>query len=156
MDETRIAALQGTPLFGAIRADVLDGLLASARTVHVGKDAFFFRERDPAESMFVLERGEVEILRHWEGKRYSLGHLRAGDFFGEMALLDLLPRSASILALEPCEAIELSTASLLKLYETDLEQFALIQMNIARELSRRLRDVDQRLFRSQVGALPLT
>jgi len=69
-----------------------------------------------------------------------------------MALLDLFPRSASVLALAPCTAIELSTATLYKLYETHLEQFALIQMNIARELSRRLRAADERLFRTQIGA----
>ena len=44
--------------------------------------------------------------------------------------MDLFPRSASILAIEPCTAIELSTASFYKIYEKDLEQFALIQMNI--------------------------
>jgi CRP-like cAMP-binding protein len=53
---------------------------------------------------------------------------------------------------EDCTAIELTTASLLTLAETDLEQFALIYMNIARELSRRLRLADERQFRTQVGA----
>jgi CRP-like cAMP-binding protein len=102
--------------------------------------------------MFVLESGEVAVLKRWEGRQYLLGNLRQGDCFGEMALLDLFPRSASVLALAPCTAIELSTASFFSLYETDIEQFALVQMNIARELSRRLRAADERRFRAQVGA----
>jgi CRP-like cAMP-binding protein len=118
----------------------------------VPKDAFFFREGDRAESMFVLESGEVAVLKRWEGRQYLLGHLREGDCFGEMALLDLFPRSASVRAVADCAAIELSTASLFSLYETDLEQFALVQMNIARELSRRLRAADERRFLAHVGA----
>ena len=152
MQEARIAALQQMPIFGGIRPDVLASLLEGSRTVSVAKDEFFFREGDKAESMFVLEAGEVAILKQWGGEQHVLGHLRQGDCFGEMALLDLFPRSASILAVAPCAAIELSTASFFRMYETDLEQFALIQMNIARELSRRLRAADERQFHARVGA----
>ncbi len=152
MQASRIAALQGMPIFGGIRAGVLAALLDASRSVTVAQNDFFFREGDRAESMFVLESGEVEVLKGWAGREYVIGRLREGDCFGEIALLDLFPRSASILAVAPCTAIELSTASFMKLYETDVEQFALIQMNIARELSRRLRAADERLFRDHVGA----
>ena len=53
--------------------------------------------------------------------------------------------------MQPCSAIELTTAALFELYSTHLEQFALIQINIARELSRRLRAADEQLFRSRFG-----
>jgi CRP-like cAMP-binding protein len=152
MQASRIAALQAMPIFGGIRADALAALVEGAATVAVAQGEFFFREGDKAESMFVLESGEVAILKHWADEQHLLGRLGAGDCFGEMALLDLFPRSASVLALAPCTAIELSTASLYRLYETRLEQFALIQMNIARELSRRLRAADERLFRTKIGA----
>jgi CRP-like cAMP-binding protein len=152
MDEARIARLQGMPVFGGLRPDVLASLLAASESVSVSKDAFFFREGDKAESMFVLESGEVAVLKRWEGRQYLLGNLRQGDCFGEMALLDLFPRSASVLATADCSALELSTASFFSLYETDLEQFAVVQMNIARELSRRLRAADERRFLAQVGA----
>jgi CRP-like cAMP-binding protein len=153
VQEARIAALQGMPIFGGLRADVLASLLEVSTTVDVPKDAFFFREGDKAEAVFVLEQGEVAILKHWAGQQFLLGRLRQGDCFGEMALLDLFPRSASVRAVEACTAIALSTASFLKLYETDVEQFAIVQMNIARELSRRLREADERLFRAHVGEL---
>lgn len=77
--------------------------------------------------------------------------LEPGDCFGEMALIDLYPRSASIMALEDCAAIEISTSALHTLYERYLEQSALLHMNIARELSRRLRQSDQALFRCARG-----
>jgi CRP-like cAMP-binding protein len=150
MQASRIAALQGMPIFGGITSDALASLLEASSTVAVARNEYFFREGDKAESMFVLEEGEVSILKGWAGEEHLLGRLRQGDCFGEMALLDLFPRSASVLAVQACRAIELSTASLFKLYETDLEQFALIQMNIARELSRRLRAADERIFRARV------
>ena len=154
MHESRIAALQAMPIFGGVRADVLEVLVNSARAVSVAEGAFFFHEGDQAGSMFVLESGDVVILKGWGGAQHELGRLRSGDCFGEMALLDLFPRSASVQAVKPCVALELFTASLYKLYETDLEQFALVQMNIARELSRRLRAADERAFQSRVGLDP--
>jgi CRP-like cAMP-binding protein len=62
-----------------------------------------------------------------------------------MALIDMSPRSASVIALEDCSAIRLTNADLFRVYRADLEQFALIQMNLARELSRRLRIANERL-----------
>jgi CRP/FNR family transcriptional regulator, cyclic AMP receptor protein len=61
-----------------------------------------------------------------------------------MAVMDLLPRSASIRAVEHCTALRLSAASLYQVYEHDLKQFALIQMNMGQEVSRRLRETDIR------------
>src|SRR5262249_28317770 len=116
MKETRIDALQRMPIFGGIRADVLEFLLDSSGTVNVSKDDYFFHENDKAESMFVLEEGEVSVLKLWGGQQYVLRRLQQGDCFGEMALMDLFPRSASILAIAPCKAIELSTASFYKIY----------------------------------------
>ena len=136
------------PIFGGVRADVLEMLVHGAKEVNVAKDAYFFREGDRAESMFVLESGEVAILKGWAGAQHELHRLHEGACFGEMALLDLFPRSASVQAVMPCTALELSTASLYSLYETDLEQFALVQINIARELSRRLRVADRLIANS--------
>jgi CRP/FNR family cyclic AMP-dependent transcriptional regulator len=150
--QSRITALQAMPIFGGVRADVLDELVTGAKLVHVAEREYFFREGDRAESMFVLESGEVAVLKGWAGEQHELRRLGKGECFGEMALLDLFPRSASVQAVAPCTALELSAASLFKLYETDLEQFALVQMNIARELSRRLRAADERMFRARVVA----
>jgi CRP-like cAMP-binding protein len=63
-----------------------------------------------------------------------------------MSLIDLGRRSASVLAMSDCTAIELKASALLDLYEHDLAQFALVQMKLARELSRRLRVADGSLF----------
>jgi len=151
MRATRIDLLQGMPVFGAIREDALQFLLEQACEVVVRAGEFFFRENDQATSMFVLESGKAVVLKGWRGHDIELHRLRAGDCFGEMALMDLFPRSASVCATEVCRAIELSAADLLRLFERDAEQFALIQMNIGREVCRRLRATDERLFNATTG-----
>ena len=151
MQKNRIGALQAMPIFGGILKDILEFLLSASEVLSVPKDQYFFHEKDQAEAMYVLEAGEVAVLKLWNGQQSVLRHLQRGDCFGEMALMDLFPRSASIRAVTPCTAIQLSTASFQKIYEMDLEQFALIQMNIGREVSRRLRVADEQLFRVIMG-----
>ena len=147
----RIELLQRMPVFGAIRADTLSLLLEQARLRHVDAGGWFFHEGDHADSMFVLERGEVSVIRTWHGEDWVLHKLAAGDCFGEMSLMDLAPRSASVRAEVPCSAIEIGAGDLLHLFEHDPEQFALIQMNIGREICRRLRQTDEMLFRARMG-----
>lgn len=77
--------------------------------------------------------------------------LNEGDCFGEMALIDNGPRSASVRAVEDCVAIEISATDLYRVYELDLKQFALIQMNMGREVCRRLRQADDMLFSAKIG-----
>jgi CRP/FNR family cyclic AMP-dependent transcriptional regulator len=146
MEASRIALLQQMPLFGGISEGALQLLLDVSRDVRVKAGGYFFREGEPGESMFVLESGSVEVRKKASQGSLLLSRLGPGDCFGEMALIDLSPRSASVQALGDCSGFEIFAAGLHRLYERDLEQFALIQMNMARELSRRLRATDERLL----------
>ena len=151
----RVELLQGMPVFGGIRGDALELLLAEARIVEVAQDAYFFREGDQAQAMYVLESGRAAVLKDWAGQAFVLHFLNPGDCLGEMALMDLFPRSASVRAVQDCSAIEISPADLLRLAQCDMEQFALIQMNIGREVCRRLRATDELLFACQQGSAEL-
>jgi CRP/FNR family transcriptional regulator, cyclic AMP receptor protein len=147
----RIELLEAMPLFGGLAEESLVFLLGLCSEVSVAAGEFFFREGEQAQSLFVLQEGKAAVVKNWQGHHYVLMHLAPGDCFGEMSLMDMHHRSASVVAVEPCRAIELSAASLLKLYEKDLEQFTVIQMNMGREVSRRLRDADERLFEAKMG-----
>lgn len=151
MHETRIELLQRMAIFGGIRNEILQSLLNSCPIVTVAADDFFFREHEIGASMFVLEMGRVEVTKSWSEKNYLLGSLKEGDCFGEMAVMDHCPRSASVRAAANCTAIEISAASLYQIYAQDLKQFALIQMNMGREVCRRLRHADDLLFRAMLG-----
>lgn len=152
MDPAQIQLLQGMPIFGGISEATLEFLLQAAKITRVPKSKYFFHENDPGRSVFVLQQGRVAVMKLWKGTQQLLHHFEKGDCFGEMALMDFSPRSASVLAVEDSEAIEISSANLHELYKKDLQQFTLIQMNMGREVSRRLREADEQLFRIQSEA----
>ena len=92
-----------------------------------------------------------DVMALVSNRRAEIVRMGKRDCFGEMALIDLFPRSASVMALSDCTAIALSPDAVHQLSERNLEQFALIQMNLGRELSRRLRVADDRLFSFRMG-----
>ena len=76
MPEARIDLLQRMPVFGGVRADILQFLLGVCPIVSVPAKEYFFREHDQADSMFVLEAGKVAVLKSWRGSEYLLGMLK--------------------------------------------------------------------------------
>jgi len=147
MSTSRIELLQRMPIFGGVRDDVLQCLLDRAQFCKIPTGEFFFRQGDQALYMYVLETGRASVRKTWNGAELELGMLSQGDCFGEMALIDMTARSASVRAEVECSAIEISSVNLHNVYEYDVEQFTIIQMNISRELCRRLRMTDERLMR---------
>jgi len=68
--------------------------------------------------------------------------LGPGDWFGEMSVLDVLPRSATTRAVSPSRLLRFTAHDLDALYRRDLRAYSLLVLNIAREMSRRLRVAD--------------
>jgi CRP/FNR family cyclic AMP-dependent transcriptional regulator len=150
MEKANIGLLKGIALFGGLDDGALGLLMERATLVSLPKGQFFFREGEPADSLFILQSGRVAILKAWQGHEYVLRRLEPRECFGEMALMDLGPRSASVLALEASTAVELSAGTLDELYRTAPEQHTLLEMNMGREVSRRLRESNEQLFRARV------
>jgi cAMP-dependent protein kinase regulator len=71
------------------------------------------REGEPGSTLFFIVSGKVALMRQPEGSgRAELGHLSAGDFFGELALLTGAPRTATVMAVERTVLLELTHADL--------------------------------------------
>jgi len=147
---TLIKLLQETPLFGGISDETVEFILSHGKKVQYKSGECFFKEKEVSDSMFLLISGSVKIVKFWKGKHHVLNTLFAGECFGEMAIVEHNSRSASVYALEPCSALEISNQIILELYEKDLKQFALLQMNLGREISRRLRSANERLFQHYI------
>lgn len=145
-----IDALQGTAAFAGISDEALTFLLDRARTIHVPEGHVFFREGEHGDTFFLITEGRVEIYKQRGDVRREVGVLGEGDCFGEMALLAVATRSANVVATAPCVCLELSNRALFELYSTDVGQFALIVMNLGREVARRLRDLNERLLSQEV------
>ncbi len=146
MPDDYFQLLRRMPVFGGLNDQTLQLIVQRSRRLHIEAGSCLCRQGEPADSMFVLEQGQVSVERLWAGQPIVLGQLKRGDCIGEMALIDLMPRSATVRAEVDCQAIEITVASLHQLYKQDLEQYAIIMMNMGREVSRRLRMTDQRLF----------
>ena len=103
--------------------------------------SFIFREGDLGTEMFILQEGQVEILKTVSGVDEQLAILEKGDFFGEMSLLEDLPRTASARAVSDCKVIRINGATFDQMLRSKPE----IAVRIMRKLSRRLRQTDQML-----------
>ena len=134
------------PVFGGLNDETLELILQNSTNKTVLQGEYFFREGDPANELFVIQLGAVVVEKNWAGKVFELDQFGIGDCVGEMAIVDLQPRSAAVRALTHCEAIEITRATLLQIYQKSVEQYAISMMNMGREISRRLRAADQRLF----------
>jgi len=150
MDKQRINLLMQTPVFGAIREEIIAQLVEKAPAINIKNGAYLFREGDRGSSMYIIESGSMAAIKKWDADEYLLKQLTQGDCIGEMALFDLFPRSASIISTENSALIEITAADLLNIYHQDLEQFTLLQMNLGREVTRRLRATDEQLFHERM------
>lgn len=137
------AFLSRIPIFAGLPERVMDLIAATLRVVYVVPGAQLLREGEHARSMFVVREGELQILKRGRGgAEYKLAVLKAGDVVGEMALIDIQPRSATARAIGQATLYVLDLAEIGKLYQTDVESYALLVLNISREISRRLRLAD--------------
>jgi len=137
------AQLRDIGLFGALSDDVLEHLSKTLHEKRVGAGEAVFREGDPARELYVLLDGEMEVLKKSRrGREQRVAILGPNDSFGEMSVIDMQARSATVRALAPSRVLRMSTEDMDALYRYDLKSYALIVLNLARDLSRRLRVTD--------------
>jgi len=145
MADGQIAAaeLRNIGLFGALSDDVLAFLSEVLRVVSPAIGETIFREGDDGSTMYVVLSGEIEITKRSRGGVDArVAMLGPGDWFGEMSIIDIQPRSATVRAIAPVRLLRVSAADLDSLYRHDVRSYAIIVLNLARELSRRLRVAD--------------
>lgn len=116
-------------------------------TVAVGAEEFVFREGELGTEMFIVHEGRIEILKELQGELRQLAVLEKGDFFGEMSLLEDLPRTASARALTACSLLRINGATFDQMLRANPE----IAVRMMRKLSRRLRETDQ-LLKQALGS----
>jgi CRP/FNR family cyclic AMP-dependent transcriptional regulator len=132
--------LSAIPLFSGISDNELSKLEQKLvpRTFQAGETVFLVG--DPGESMYMVEQGRIEIfLRDHSGNRVTLTTIESGGFFGELALLDGGPRSASAMAIEPTQTLLLKHVD----FETFLDANHSIAINLVHLLTTRLRATDE-------------
>lgn len=136
--------MRNSPLLLGLTEDEVGTFLGAAEWRRCGADELIVREGTTSDCLFILARGSVAVER--DGGRVRLATLtEAGDFFGEMSLIDILPRSADIRACEDTEVAAFSKGELAAFFARSPRVQMTLILNIARHLSLRLRDADARI-----------
>ncbi len=138
MKET-LALLKQVALFQGFSAPELRTLAGSAVKVSCPKNKLLLSEGDCTDCLYVIISGRVKVYRTDEdGKQVILAMLGAGEYFGEMALLDNEPRSASCITRTDCELLTIPKEGFMEIFS--LNPTAL---NLLKGMSHRLREANQ-------------
>lgn len=134
--------LKAIPIFSELTNAELDLTLASAREQRYPRGSIVFYEGDPGDFLMVVLTGKVKVvLLGKEGQEIILAMLGPRDFFGEMAILESAPRSATVMTAESSEFLCLDQKSFTSL----LRDHPSISMKILKHLSERLRQADEQI-----------
>jgi CRP/FNR family transcriptional regulator, cyclic AMP receptor protein len=140
------AFLVATPFFGGLSDASLDLLISMMVERHFDAGSIVVAEGEPGNSMYVIHSGELVVSKLREsGQVIRMTALGPGDFFGEMTLIEMQNRSATVVAESPSVLYELTTRSLYAFYKADLRAYVMVLQNINRELCRRLRSANNRI-----------
>lgn len=139
--------LRKVPLFSELSQADFQRVLDVARERTHPKNSVILFEDDPGDALYVVCGGQVKVVLIGEdGREVILSVLGEGEFFGEMALIDDEPRSAHVIAMEDSTLVVLRRED----FQNILMQVPAIALALLKELSRRLRRVDEK-----VGSLVL-
>lgn len=128
----------------SVFAGVDDDALALLGRLTVERDCaageVIVREGEPGDRMFFVRSGRVRVVK---APAVTLAEFGRGEFFGEMSLVESVVRSASVVALEPTQVCTLRGVDFYELYRRRPDQYGIVILNIARDLARRLRRLDE-------------
>jgi len=133
-------------LFGGVTDDAFERIRPFINIEHYAPGDDVVAEGAVNDRVFFICSGSVEVLKHLSGdddQSRRITVMETGDTFGEMELIDVQPCAATVRAREKTVTLTLSNHDLYKVSKTDLKTYTLLILNLARELSRRLRTMDE-------------
>jgi len=138
--------LSNTAIFGGLAESTLARVISMIRVEQYEAKSVIVREGDRGTSMYVVRSGELALYQQGKGSRpVRIARLFQGECFGEMAIMDVQPRSATVVAEAPTTLYALTNQDLYALYVEDMPGYVMLVQNLCRELCRRLRKADARI-----------
>lgn len=142
MKEFTLKLLKEIPILSDLKDEEILEIYNISSIKKYEKDEIVLMQHEPGDSLFILLRGKVKVvLFSKDGKEVILSTLGAGDYFGEMSLLDGKPRSASVIASENSEFAILKRDNFIKL----IKNYPNIALKLLSEFSNRLRTADKKI-----------
>jgi signal transduction histidine kinase len=140
-----IDELRQVPLFADISGEDLEQLYEMAETISIPAGELVLREGDPGDSLYVVLDGELEVTKRQGDQEIQLALYEPGQFFGEMALLEQAPRSASVRALRESSLLVIGQAA----FQTLLTCSSSAPVKILYTVTSRLRSTESMLIQTQ-------
>lgn len=134
--------LKFVPIFADLDDETIDKISKLGKRKTFAKDTVILLEHETGSALFVIEKGKVKVSRvSDEGKEVILTILSESDFFGEMAILDGLARSANVTAIEETDLFIIQRTDFLDLLYNHPE----VSICLMQELTKRLRSADMKI-----------
>ena len=136
------AVLKAVPLFASLPDEQLRLLTPAVTRRSVSRSTVVLAAGDTTDSLYIVLSGRLKVMMgDADGKEVILSILGPGEFFGEMGLIDDAPRSASVVAIEPCELLQLAKRDFKKCMSDSFD----MTQEVMRGLVRRLREADRKI-----------
>ena len=134
--------LKNVPLFSDLTHQELVMLTAAGSRRKFPAKNIVFHEGDQGDNLLIILSGKVKVLLYGKGgQEFILTILGPGNFFGEMAIFEAAPRSATVMTVEPCEFLLLGQKDVTGL----LKKHPMIALKILKNLSQRLRKTNEQI-----------
>ncbi len=143
MTQVKIELLKQNKLLLGVNEDLINQIAQNIFVETFKPGDIIFHEGEPGDKVCLIAKGRVKVVKIADLSGRALMELTEGDFFGEMSLIDLRPRSASIVALTECEIVSIPAEYFDRLIHLDPQ----ILINISKTLSERLRVTNEKLLR---------
>jgi len=127
--------LQKYSLFGGLTEEQIEQIIPLMEDEYYSPGDVILLEGTPNDKILFMLEGRVSIIK---GKTI-IYDLAEGNTFGEMEVLDVMPCAATVKAVTDVNVISISNKSFHEIYKNDIKSFSLLLMNLARDVSRRLR-----------------
>ena len=138
-EPTLVDLLDGLPIFEGLSRTQLKTVSRVLHERAYGEGEMVFNEREPGAGLYIIKSGRVAVTKHIEGgEPMLLAEFVAGNFFGELALIDEIPRSATATVVESGTLLAFPTPDLDRLVARQPQLAVLILKNLARLVARRL------------------
>jgi CRP-like cAMP-binding protein len=133
--------LQKYSLFGGLLEEQIQAIIPLMKEENYDPGELIITEGSPNDKIYFLIKGQVSVSK----RNVELSRFSEGEAFGEMEVLDIMPSVASIKTISQVKVMTITNKALREIYKIDIKIFSLIIMNLARDLSRRLRKTDEKL-----------
>lgn len=141
--ESKLLFLKRVPIFSGVDDDSLSKIATVTSEKNYSKKNIVFHEGDYGDALYIIKNGRIKISKvAIDGREKTLSILKTGDFFGEMAIFDNMPRSATSEAMD-------NDVKLLSISKNDFERVVFenpsIALAIMKDLTRRIRQINEQV-----------